>query len=123
LTGFAALAMLLAAIGIYGVVAYSVSQRTREMGIRAALGASKSRLLGLALRNSLLLTGLGLAIGAAGIRWTGRLVVSLLFNTEPAEAQTLLTVAGVLVLIALAASIVPARRAARTDPAVALRHE
>jgi ABC-type antimicrobial peptide transport system permease subunit len=93
------------------------------MGIRAALGASKSRLLGLALRNSLLLTGLGLVMGAAGIRWTGRLVVSLLFNTEPAEAQTLLTVAGVLVLIALAASIVPARRAARTDPAVALRHE
>jgi putative ABC transport system permease protein len=123
LTGFAALALLLAAIGIYGVVAYAVAQRTRELGIRAALGASRSRLLGLALRNSLLLTGLGLAIGAVGIRWTGGLVSSLLFHTKPSEPETLIAVAAVLAVVAVAASLIPARRAARIDPAVALRHE
>jgi putative ABC transport system permease protein len=123
LSGFAALALLLAAIGIYGVVAYSVAQRTRELGIRAALGASRGRLLGLALRRSLALTGLGLAIGALGIQWSGGLVSSLLFHTRPAEPETLLTVAAVLAVVAIAASLIPARRAARTDPAVALRHE
>jgi putative ABC transport system permease protein len=123
LTGFSAMGLLLAAVGIYGVVAYSVAQRTRELGIRAALGASKSHLLRSALRSSLLATAIGLAAGAIAIRWSGRLVASMLFNTKPAEPETLVTVASVLVLVALTASLIPARRAAKIDPVIALRQE
>jgi putative ABC transport system permease protein len=123
LAGFAGLALLLAAIGIYGVVAYSVTQRTREMGIRSALGASKVQLLVLALRNSVLLTGIGLAAGALGILASRTLVASLLFDTQPAEPATLLAVAAVLTTVALLASTVPARRAAAIDPSRALREE
>jgi putative ABC transport system permease protein len=123
LAGFAGLALLLAAIGIYGVVAYSVTQRTREMGIRSALGAAKVQLLALALRSSVLLTGIGLAVGALRILASRTLVASLLFDTRPAEPATLLAVAGLLSLVALVASAVPARRAAAIDPSRALREE
>jgi putative ABC transport system permease protein len=122
-TGFSAMGLLLAAVGIYGVVAYSVAQRTRELGIRAALGASKSHLLGSALRSSMLATVIGLGGGAIAIRWSGRLVQSMLFNTKPAEPETLVAVAGVLVVVALTASLIPARRAAKIDPVIALRQE
>ena len=118
LAGFAGLALLLAAIGIYGVVAYSVTQRTREMGIRSALGATKVQLLALALRSSILLTGIGLAVGALGILASRTLVASLLFDTRPAEPATLLAVAGPMSLVTLVASAVPARRAAAIDPSV-----
>jgi putative ABC transport system permease protein len=123
LTGFAGVALLLAAIGIYGVVSYSVTQRTREMGIRAALGASKAGLLALALRSSLRLTALGLAAGVLGILATRTLIASLLFDTKPAEPSTLAAVAGVMAMVALAASALPARRAASIDPSRALREE
>src|SRR5262249_19319154 len=123
LSGFAVLAMVLAAVGIYGVVAFSVAERRREMGIRAALGATGSRLLGLALRSSLLFTAAGLAIGALGIQWTGKLLTTLLFHTEATEAPTLVAVAVMLALVAFAASLIPGIRAARVDPATALRHE
>jgi putative ABC transport system permease protein len=123
LAGFAGIALLLAAVGIYGVVSYSVAQRTRELGIRAALGASRGQLLGSALRNSLGLTVAGLMIGAIGIHWTGRLVASMLYNTQPAEPQTLVVVAAALASVALAASLIPARRAARIDPMIALRQD
>jgi putative ABC transport system permease protein len=123
LAGFAAIALLLAAVGIYGVVAYSVVQRTRELGIRAALGATRNQLLGSALGSPLALAAVGLAAGAIGMQWAGRLVASLLFNTQPAEPETLVAVGAVLMLVALAASIMPARRAARIDPVIALRQE
>jgi putative ABC transport system permease protein len=123
LAGFAGLALLLAAIGIYGVVAYSVTQRTRELGIRSALGATRPQLLLLALRSSLLLTAAGLIIGAVGIRAAASLVSSLLFQTKPADPSTLLAVAAVLALVAFAASVIPARRAAAIDPSLALRQE
>lgn len=123
LAGFAAMALLLAAVGIYGVVSYSVAQRTRELGIRAALGASRSQLLGTALRNSLILTAAGLASGAIGLRWSGKMIASLLFETQPAEPGTLIGVAAMLAVVSLAASLIPARRAARVDPVIALRQE
>ncbi len=123
LTGFAGVALLLAAIGIYGVVAYSVTQRTREMGIRSALGASKVQLMALALQSSVVLTAIGLAVGALGILGSRTLVASLLFDTKPAEPVTLLAVAAVLTTVALLASAVPARRAATVDPSRALREE
>jgi putative ABC transport system permease protein len=123
LAGFAGTALLLAAVGIYGVVAYSVAQRTRELGIRAALGASGTQLMGSALGSSVMLTASGLVIGAIGVHWTGRLVASLLFNTEPSEPVTLIAVAAMLIGVSTAASWIPARRAARVDPVVALRQE
>jgi putative ABC transport system permease protein len=123
LSGFAMLALLLAAVGIYGVVSYSVMQRTREMGIRAALGASRGSLLGLALRSSIVLAAIGLAVGAAAIHWSGKLIASMLFQTNPAEPSTLVAVGAILATTVIAASLVPARKAAKTDPAVALRHE
>jgi predicted permease len=123
LTGFAALALLLAAVGIYGVVAWSVTQRRREMGIRAALGATRTRLLDAAMRRSLLLAASGLILGVLGTVWSGKLVATLLFHTKPAEASTLAAVAGVIGTVALAAALIPAQRAARIDPAKALREE
>jgi len=123
LAGFAAVALLLAAVGIYGVVAYSVAQRTRELGIRAALGASRRQLLGSALINPIALAALGLAAGAIGMHWAGRLVASLLFNTQPSEPATLAAVGAVLMLVTLGASLMPAMRAARIDPVIALREE
>jgi putative ABC transport system permease protein len=123
LGGFAGLALLLAAVGIYGVVAYSVTQRTRELGIRAALGASRGSLLGLALGGSVRLAAVGLLAGIAGVQWTGRLLSTLLFHTSGTEVATLAAVAAVLLAVTLIASFLPARRAARIDPVVALRHE
>jgi putative ABC transport system permease protein len=123
LAGFAGLALVLAAVGIYGVVAYAVTQRTRELGIRAALGASRGSLVGLALRGSMTLAAAGLIAGVLGVQWSGRLVATLLFQTSPTEASTLALVATVLLGVALLASYLPARRAARVDPVIALRHE
>jgi predicted permease len=123
LSGFAGLALLLAAVGIYGVVSWSVTQRRREMGIRAALGATRTRLLDAAMRNSLLLAVAGLAIGVGGTIWSGKLVASLLFQTRPAEVETMLAVAGMIAAVALAAAWIPAQRAAGVDPSAALREE
>jgi len=100
-----------------------VAQRTHEMGIRAALGATTGNLLRLVIGHGMLLAGIGLALGLAGSLALTRLISTLLFNTSPTDAPTLAAVALVLVTAALAACYVPARRATKVDPMIALRHE
>jgi predicted permease len=120
---FAALAALLAAIGIYGVLSYMVTQRTREIGIRIALGASRSRVLGEVLRDGALLAVAGLAVGIGGALASGKLLASVLEDVHPSDPTVLAGTAGLLALVAFAACYIPAHRAARLDPMSALRHE
>ncbi|HEY7700380.1 MAG TPA: FtsX-like permease family protein, partial [Vicinamibacteria bacterium] len=120
---FGGVALLLAAIGLYGVVAFSVSQRVREIGLRMALGASSSDVSRLVLREGLKLALAGVALGVAGALVTSRLLESLLFEVEPRDPVTLVLIAALLVAVALAASYLPARRASRIDPFLALRTE
>ena len=120
---FAAAAILLAAIGIYGVLAQGVSQRTREIGLRLALGAERGVVLRMVVGQAMRLAAAGLSVGLALALGLGRLLSSLLFGVEPEDALTYLAVAAGLAGVALLASIVPARRAARVDPLVALRSE
>jgi putative ABC transport system permease protein len=123
LGSFAGVAMLLSAIGIYGVVSYAVAQRTHEIGIRAALGASAGSLLRLILRGGMGLTAAGLAIGFAGALAITQLMGNLLFGVGARDPATLAAVAAGLACVALLACYVPARRAAKVDPVVALRYE
>jgi macrolide transport system ATP-binding/permease protein len=121
--GFAALAWVLGVIGLYGVVAYSVSQRTREIGVRIALGAGRSSVYQLILREAGWLIAAGIAIGLAASLATARLIQGLLFGVSPWDVSTLATVGGVLGISALLASLIPARRAASVNPVDALRAE
>ena len=120
---FAALALALAVIGVYGVLAYSVAMRTREIGIRMALGARAGEVLRMVLRRTLLLAGAGLALGTAGALFATRLLEKMLFEVKPSDTETFVAVAVVLGAAALAAGWIPARRAAQVDPLVALRYE
>ena len=120
---FGAVALVLAAIGIYGVVAYSVAQRKHEFGIRMALGAGRSDVLGLVARGSGGLVFAGMAAGAIGALALGRVLNSLLFHVQPADPITFGLAACVLVAVAVMASLLPAHRATRIDPSIALRDE
>jgi predicted permease len=124
LTGsFAGLATLLAAIGMYGVLAYNVARRTREIGVRMALGAPAGRVRGLVLRETSWMLGVGTAFGLASAAALGRLVQAMLFGLEPWDPAIYSGAAVALGAIALFAAYIPARRATRVDPVVALRHE
>jgi putative ABC transport system permease protein len=120
---FSALALVLSAIGIYGVVSYSVAQRIREIGIRMALGAQRRDVLRLVLAQGARISGIGIAIGIAASLVLTRLMTKLLYSVSAADPATFLAVALLLALIALAACYIPARRTTRVDPLVALRQE
>ena len=123
LGAFAALALVLASVGLYGVMALSVTQRTREFGIRLALGAPRSDVFRLALGRGLLLVGIGLAIGLLGAFGAGRALTSLLYDVGSLDPVALLTAIVSLAFVAIAACWFPARRATKVDPMVALRYE
>ncbi|HWF48568.1 MAG TPA: ABC transporter permease [Bryobacteraceae bacterium] len=120
---FAGLALLLAAIGLFGVISYTVTQRIHELALRAALGASGFDLLQLVLQNGLALTVIGLVIGLAGSFGLTHLLASLLFQVSPRDPFSLMSAAMILAAVAIAASVLPALRATRVDPMVALRYE
>jgi ABC-type antimicrobial peptide transport system permease subunit len=123
LATFSGLALVLAAIGLYGVLAYDVSQRTREIGIRGALGAPRGSIINLVLRQSLWKTGVGLLLGLAGGFIMSRSMESLLFEVTPLDPVAYVGVCVALLFVAVLASWLPARRAARVDPVIALRAE
>jgi putative ABC transport system permease protein len=120
---FAAAALLLAIVGLYGVIAFRVTRRTHEIGIRVALGARRNDVLRLILKSGFVLTATGLGVGIAAVLALGRLVSSLLYGVEPSDPPTLAAVSLLLLVVAMAAAYVPARRASRVDPMVALRCE
>jgi len=120
---FAALALVLASVGIYGVMAYLVSQRTREIGIRMALGANRDNVLGMVVGQALVLAVIGAAIGLAGALGLTHLLSSLLYSVRPTDPLTFMLVSFVLVGVSVFASYIPARRATKVDPMAALRYE
>ena len=120
---FAVVALILAAVGIYGVMSYSVSRRTHEIGIRISLGASRTDVMKLVVRQGMVLALTGSAAGIAGALLLSRLMIKLLYGVQPTDPTTFVGVAMLLILVALAASYIPARRATRVDPMVALRYE
>jgi putative ABC transport system permease protein len=123
LTVFAAVAMLIAAIGIYGVLAYSVNQRTREIGLRMALGAPRQQVLRLVMREGMTVGAIGIGAGIVGALALSRVLASLVFDVQVRDPLTYIAVAAALALVALAACVIPARKASRVDPMVALRAE
>ncbi len=120
---FAAFAVVLAAIGIYGVMTYWVNQRTHEIGIRMALGAGRRNILQLVIRQASVLVSVGIIAGLAGAFALTRVMSSLLFGVSATDRFTFIVISLLLAAIALLASYVPARRATKVDPIVALRHE
>ena len=118
---FAGVALLLAAIGTYGVLSYMVSERHREIGIRMALGAGNSQVVGLVLKQGITIAGIGIAVGVAGALALSRITQSLLYGVDPADPATFGTVVGVIAVVATAACLIPMRRATRVDPLTAIR--
>jgi putative ABC transport system permease protein len=123
LTGFAALALILSAIGIYGVLSYVVSRRTREIGIRVAIGAGRLQVLRLVLGQGLVLTVTGVVVGLVAAFWGSAFMRDMLYGVTPTDPLTFVVVGVLLTLIAMIASLVPALRATRVDPLVALKAE
>jgi len=123
LAAFSLLALILSAVGIYGVLAYSVTQRTHEIGIRMALGAESADVLRMVLRRTLILAAAGIALGTAGALALTRVLSKFLFEVKPTDPATFIAVAALLAGVALLAGAIPARRAADVDPMVALRYE
>jgi ABC-type antimicrobial peptide transport system permease subunit len=123
LGGFAASALALAAIGLYGVIAYHVSLRTREIGIRMALGATRGHAMAVVLRQGMGMVGIGILLGVAGSLALTRALANMLYEIKPTDPLTFVAVSLLLGGIGLLACALPARRAARVDPMVALRHE
>jgi putative ABC transport system permease protein len=123
LSVFASIAAILAAIGIYGVLAYGVAQRTREIGIRMALGAQRTQVLALVLRTGVTLSACGIALGLAGAAAAARILQGMLFGITPLDPATFVVVSLLFSLVAMVACYVPARRATAVDPMVALRSE
>ena len=122
-SAFGLLALSLACIGLYGVVAYSVARRTKEMGIRMALGAQRRRVIGMIVKGAVRLVVVGIALGLPAAWAASRWVKSMLFGLTPTDPTTMTGAALVLASAALLAAYVPARRASRVDPMTALRHE
>ena len=120
---FGGLALLLASIGLFGLMSYSVSRRTNEIGIRVALGAQKTDVVGMVLRESLVMVGIGIVIGVGGALWAGRLVTKMLFGLAPNDLLSVLLAIGVMLAVSLLAAYLPARRASRVDPMTALHYE
>jgi putative ABC transport system permease protein len=120
---FAGVALLLASIGIYGVMAYTFSQRTNEIGIRMAMGARRGDVLRLVLGEGVVLIVAGLGAGIAGALVVTRFLRTMLFEVKPADPGTFAAIALLLTLVALAACVIPARRATNIEPLAALRHE
>jgi ABC-type antimicrobial peptide transport system permease subunit len=123
LGSFAALAVILAAIGVHGLLSYNVTRRRQEIGIRMALGAGRGAVLALVMREGLVIVTAGLIVGLAGALALTRLLQALLFGVSPTDPLTFVMVAAVLTAIALIATLLPARRASQVDPLPALRTE
>ena len=120
---FAGLALVLASLGVYGVISYGVARRTQEFGIRMALGATQWQVLGQVLRPAVLIVSAGVAAGFVAALFCGRLIASELYQVEPYDWITFVTATAILALVAFAAAIVPAWRATKVDPMAALRYE
>ena len=120
---FAGIALLLAAVGIYGLIAYSVAQRTQEIGARMALGAARADVVAMVVRQGALLAAAGIAIGLAGALVLTRLLKTMLFGIDATDALTFAAAPSGLMLVAVVATFLPALRATRVSPVVALRHE